>query len=83
MSTDEAIQSRLDRVLLDLTVSTESMEQIRDEFLFAMEKGWASGLGKGASPDESTLKMLTSHVNVFATGKEHGVYYAVDFGGSI
>lgn len=47
-----------------------------------MNKGWVCGKGKGAIPIESSLKMITSHINILPTGNETGVYFAVDLGGT-
>ena len=82
MFSDKDVQERLDQVLEDFAINEETMKEMKSAFLLHMEKGWSSAEGRGADPADSSLKMLTSHVNVFATGREHGVYYAIDLGGS-
>ena len=82
MFSDPRAQERLDQVLRDFAINEDNMKGIKSAFLLQMEKGWFSSEGRGSDPADSSLKMLTSHVNVFATGRELGVYYAIDLGGS-
>ena len=72
----------LETIISSFCLSPEALASIRASFASDMKKGWEAGRGAGAPPSASSLKMLTSHVNVFASGQESGVYYAVDLGGS-
>ncbi len=74
--------SPLGEVLASFELTEAELLAVKSAFVSDMVKGWESSQGKGALPHQSTLKMLTSHVNVFATGQEEGVYFAVDLGGS-
>lgn len=72
----------LDDVLRDLTYSETELQFIHNSFIEEMISGWRMGKGKGANPDESSLKMISSHINILPRGDEEGVFFAVDLGGT-
>ena len=66
----------------DLTFTDAELAIIRDAFKDQMHRGWSSGQGIGASSELSSLKMISSHINILPNGDEKGVFFAVDLGGT-
>ena len=72
----------MDEVKADLTFSDTELASINKRFLEEMAKGWELGKGRGATDDESSLKMISSHISVLPQGDEQGTFFAVDLGGT-
>jgi hexokinase len=75
-------QVSLDAIINDLTFTEDELDLIHRGFMDEMTKGWESGKGKGASQEQSSLKMISSHINILPRGDEEGVFFAVDLGGT-
>lgn len=69
-------------IVHDLTYSDAELKFINRTFVDEMNKGWELGKGLGATNDQSSLKMITSHINILPRGDESGVFFAVDLGGT-
>ena len=69
-------------VIADLTFTDDELSLINKRFIEEMEKGWELGKGYGATDEESSLKMISSHINVLPRGDEKGTFFAVDLGGT-
>ena len=81
--TDPVSRSDIDQtVVRDLSFTDEELARIRDTFQDEMDKGWLTGKGFGASAGDSSLKMISSHINILPNGEEKGVFFAVDLGGT-
>lgn len=72
----------LEDIINDFTYSETELQSIHNNFIEEMVRGWQIGRGKGAKPDESSLKMISSHINILPRGDEEGVFFAVDLGGT-
>ena len=70
------------KVKSELHYSYSDLMEVVSSFIDEMDKGWMAAEGKGANADQSSLKMITSHINILPTGDESGVYFAVDLGGT-
>lgn len=71
-----------DPICEKMRMSLEDLQLIRDSFMQDMSKGWELGHGRGADAKQSSLKMISSHINVLPSGDEKGMFFAVDLGGT-
>ena len=69
-------------ILENLAFTDEELVSIRIAFVDEMNAGWTAGRGLGARPNQSSLKMISSHINILPNGEEKGVFFAVDLGGT-
>ncbi|KAF4688854.1 hypothetical protein FOZ60_002371 [Perkinsus olseni] len=76
------ISDRLAEAVGKFETPREVMIKVKDDFLEEMKLGWEAGQGAGAPSEASSVKMLTSHINVLPRGHETGIYYALDLGGT-
>ncbi|EER04606.1 Hexokinase-7, putative [Perkinsus marinus ATCC 50983] len=76
------ISDRLTEAVAKFETPKEVMIKVKDDFLEEMKLGWEAGQGAGAPSEASSVKMLTSHINVLPRGHEAGIYYALDLGGT-
>ena len=72
----------VDAVIRQLKFSDAELSEINASFVDEMNRGWEFGHGQGATADQSSLKMISSHINILPTGDESGVFFAVDLGGT-
>jgi hexokinase len=72
----------LQDVIAELTYSDDELRIINARFLDEMKVGWEAGKGKGATSEQSSLKMISSHINILPHGDEEGTFFAVDLGGT-
>jgi hexokinase len=82
ISAKQKTESVIDTVKAEFQLSRSDLTRIGEHFKNEMEKGWEAGHGSGAPADKSSLKMLTSHINVLPTSDECGAFFAVDLGGT-
>lgn len=76
------MQGSRENVVDELTFSEGELMTINRRFVEEMNKGWDLGKGYGATDEESSLKMISSHINVLPRGDEEGIFFAVDLGGT-
>jgi hexokinase len=82
-SLSEELQKESVRSVVEhLTYTDDELREINARFIDEMTKGWELGKGKGATPNQSSLKMISSHINILPRGNEEGIFFAVDLGGS-
>ena len=79
---EELEKESLQTVIEQLTYSDDELREINARFIDEMTKGWELGKGKGATPNQSSLKMISSHINILPRGNEEGTFFAVDLGGT-
>ena len=72
----------LQNILDDLRYTNDELRIIHERFVDEMNKGWDLGKGKGAQADQSSLKMISSYINILPRGNEEGTFFAVDLGGT-
>jgi hexokinase len=72
----------VDEVITELCFTQSELQDINRSFLSEMNRGWDLGKGEGATADQSSLKMISSHINILPDGNEVGVFFAVDLGGT-
>ncbi|AFZ80789.1 hexokinase 1, putative [Theileria equi strain WA] len=78
------LQKRLEQIILQLTIPTSELTNISQNFYFELMNGLKAHKRHRNLwiPNECCFKMLDSYISNIPTGKEHGSYYAIDFGGS-
>eukprot|EP01057_Protomagalhaensia_wolfi_P002638 Protomagalhaensia_wolfi_Nauph_80__2637@NODE_277_length_2952_cov_21_849983_g207_i0_p1_GENE_NODE_277_length_2952_cov_21_849983_g207_i0NODE_277_length_2952_cov_21_849983_g207_i0_p1_ORF_typecomplete_len509_score115_86Hexokinase_1/PF00349_21/3_2e52Hexokinase_2/PF03727_16/3e50_NODE_277_length_2952_cov_21_849983_g207_i03051831 len=80
----ESFEARYQRYINDLKVTREQLDRMFHAFVDELQLGLE--LHKedpwNQKPRDCSFKMLDSFVPRIPTGKEHGTYYAIDFGGT-
>eukprot|EP01056_Protomagalhaensia_sp_Gyna25_P001445 Protomagalhaensia_sp_Gyna_25__1444@NODE_172_length_4653_cov_470_453186_g134_i0_p1_GENE_NODE_172_length_4653_cov_470_453186_g134_i0NODE_172_length_4653_cov_470_453186_g134_i0_p1_ORF_typecomplete_len512_score88_07Hexokinase_1/PF00349_21/3e53Hexokinase_2/PF03727_16/1_7e46_NODE_172_length_4653_cov_470_453186_g134_i0941629 len=80
----ESFEARYQRYINDLKVNSEQLDRMLQAFVDELQLGLE--LHKedpwNKKPRDCSFKMLDSFVPRIPSGKEHGVYYAIDFGGT-
>ena len=66
--------------LAAIDLSREKMVEVKDFMRDQFAKGFE--LGKGNGHTDAQIKMLNSYIMSPATGREKGIFYAVDIGGT-
>jgi hexokinase len=82
IASSESPEVDVQSIIRDLSFSEEELRLINSRFIDEMNKGWELGKGKGATTEQSSVKMISSHINILPRGNEEGTFFAVDLGGT-
>ncbi|KAI3923553.1 hypothetical protein MKW92_028715 [Papaver armeniacum] len=78
MGDSSSSSSKKSMILENLMIDGDTPPEVLDEFVDST----IAEMKKGLTGEKSDLKMLPSYVYSFPTGKEKGVFYALDLGGT-
>lgn len=80
----ETLDARFDRYCFYFTLTPEQLARMHRSFVQELDAGLSMHRDSPNRwlPDRCSLMCLDTCVNVLPTGKEQGVFYAVDFGGT-